>query len=35
MKKVSITSEMTVEELVEQYPASVGFLMERGIICVR
>jgi hypothetical protein len=35
MKKDSITPAMTVEELVERYPASVGFLMERGIICVR
>lgn len=35
MKKVAITPEMTVEDLVEQYPAAIGFLMSRGIVCVR
>jgi hypothetical protein len=35
MKKIAISPSTTVEELIEQYPASIGFLMERGIICVR
>ncbi len=35
MKKTAITAEMTVEELVEAYPASIGFLMSRGVVCLR
>jgi hypothetical protein len=35
MKKIAITPETTVEELVEEHPASIRFLMERGIICIR
>ena len=35
MGKVTITPDMTVEELVERHPAAVRFLMERGIACVR
>lgn len=35
MKKTAITAEMTVEELVERHPAAIGFLMGRGIICMR
>jgi len=35
MRKTAITPEMTVEELVEEHPAAIGFLMSRGIICVR
>ena len=35
MKKTAVTPEMTVEELVETYPASIGFLMSRGIVCMR
>jgi hypothetical protein len=35
MKKIAITSETTIEELVEQYPAAIGFLMSRGVICMR
>ena len=35
MKKVAITPETTVEDLVERYPAAIGFLMSRGIVCVR
>ena len=30
-----IDPEITVEELVEEYPAAVGFLAERGIVCLR
>jgi hypothetical protein len=32
MKK--ITSEITIEELVTELPASVTFLMEKGIKCI-
>jgi hypothetical protein len=35
VKRTAITPELTVEELVEDYPAAIGFLMSRGIICVR
>jgi len=35
MKKIAITPDMTVEDLVEQFPAAIRFLMGRGIICVR
>lgn len=35
VKRVAITPETTVEDLVEQYPAAIRFLMERGIICMR
>jgi len=35
MEKIAITTETTVEELVEQHPAAIGFLMSRGIICMR
>ncbi len=30
-----VTPEITVEELVELYPAAIGFLMSRGIACMR
>lgn len=30
-----IDPEITVEELVEQHPGAVGFLAERGIVCLR
>jgi hypothetical protein len=35
MKKTAVTPDMTVEELVERHPAAIGFLMGRGIVCVR
>ena len=35
MKKTAITADTTVEELVERYPAAIGFLMSRGIVCIR
>lgn len=25
----------SVEELVERYPALVGFLMDRGVVCIK
>jgi len=33
-KKIEIDPDMTVEELVEKYPSSVGYLMEKGIVCI-
>jgi len=35
VKKVAITSDMAVEDLIEQYPEADGFLMSRGIMCMR
>jgi hypothetical protein len=35
VKKISIKPEMTVEDLVEQHPSAIGFLMSRGILCMR
>jgi hypothetical protein len=35
VKKIAITPETTVEELVERHPAAIGFLMSRGIVCMR
>jgi len=35
VKKIAITPETTVEDLVEEHPAAIRFLMERGIICMR
>ena len=31
----TITSDMTIENLVQLYPVSVKFLMEKGIRCMR
>jgi len=30
-----ITKDILIEELVENYPTSIGFLMEFGIRCLR
>ena len=30
-----VTGEMFVEDIVEKFPASVGYLMERDIICIK
>jgi hypothetical protein len=35
VEKIAITPETTVEDLVEQHPAAIRFLMERGIMCIR
>jgi hypothetical protein len=35
VKKIGITPETTVEELVEEHPAAIRFLMQRGIVCIR
>jgi hypothetical protein len=35
MKKTAPSADMTVEELVERYPDAIGFLMSRGIVCMR
>ena len=31
---MKITKDITIEELVEQVPASVKYLMEKGIKCI-
>lgn len=31
----SIHEEMTVEELVDEYPSAVGFLQKEGVVCVK
>ncbi len=31
---VSITGEMTIEDLLKAYPDTVGFLVDRGLPCV-
>ncbi|RKZ05745.1 DUF1858 domain-containing protein [bacterium] len=33
-KKIEIHPDMTVEDLVEKFPSSVGHLMEKGIVCM-
>jgi hypothetical protein len=35
VKKIALTPDITIEDLVEQHPAAVRFLMERGIMCMR
>jgi len=35
VKKIAITPETTIEDLIEEHPAAIRFLMERGIICMR
>ena len=35
MKKIALTPETTIEDLAEEHPAAIRFLMERGIICMR
>lgn len=32
---MDITPDVNVEELVEAYPKAVGFLADRGIVCIR
>lgn len=32
---VDLNADIDVETLVEQYPQAVGFLAERGIVCIR
>jgi len=34
VKRIAITPETTVEDLLEEHPAAIRFLMERGIICM-
>lgn len=33
--KVKISGDEPVEELVKAYPEAVGFLAERGVVCIR
>ncbi|UCF05796.1 MAG: DUF1858 domain-containing protein [bacterium] len=35
MKKGFLDPGMTAEELIEAYPGSVNFLMDRGIVCMK
>ena len=30
-----VTKEILIEELVEQHPAAVGFLIRKGIVCIQ
>lgn len=30
-----VDAQTYVEELVEDYPEAIGFLMERGIVCIQ
>jgi hypothetical protein len=32
---IAVTAETTIEELIEAYPASVGYLLDRGIVCIK
>ncbi len=32
---MDLNADIDVETLVEQYPQAVGFLAERGIVCIR
>ncbi len=34
MEKPEITPDITVEELIDYYPASTAFLIERGLPCI-
>ncbi len=34
MSEKKIEPDMTVEEVVEKYPQAVGFLMDKGIMCM-
>jgi hypothetical protein len=35
MKDGLLDPGMTVEDLIEAYPGSVSFLMDRGIVCMK
>lgn len=32
---MDITPDVNVEELVEEHPKAIGFLADRGIVCIR
>lgn len=34
MEKPEITPDISVEELIDHYPASTAFLIERGLPCI-
>ena len=34
MEKPEITPDITVEELIDHYPASTKFLIDRGLPCI-
>ncbi len=35
MHMVDLSADMSVEELVAEYPEAAGFLADRGIVCIR
>lgn len=35
MNEATVKASDSVEELVEQYPQLVSFLMDRGIVCIK
>ena len=34
-EEVCIGPDMDVEDLIEQHPRAVGFLMDRGVVCMK
>ena len=32
---MELNADLSVEELVEVYPKAIGFLADRGIVCIR
>lgn len=32
---MKITADISIEELIDEYPQAVGFLADRGIVCIR
>ncbi len=32
---MELNADLSVEELVETYPKAIGFLADRGIVCIR
>jgi hypothetical protein len=32
---MDINADLHVEDLVDEYPGAVGFLAERGVVCIR
>lgn len=33
--EVSISPDVDVEDLIERHPRAVGFLMDRGVVCMK
>jgi hypothetical protein len=34
-RDIDITAETSIEELIDAYPSSVGFLLDQGIVCIK